>query len=171
MKDEEISDTDGQNPKAGTIGTMAIGAAAAPPLICGAASSVFRGARASAVIRESREAALEGFPSTPVLLWLRDPINYRVFSSQRCGWSRSGACGGEEASDHPHVHGEQGELFRQEEHSPFQVSQETRGVRPRRRPVRYLGILEERLHNPEQVEGVVILGQRKLVDGRTLRVL
>lgn len=34
MKDEEISDTDGQNPEAGTIGTMAISAAAAPPVIC-----------------------------------------------------------------------------------------------------------------------------------------
>lgn len=94
-----------------------------------------------------------------------------IVLSQRCGWSRTGACGGEETSDHPHVHGEQGELFRQKEHSPFQVSQETRGVRPHRHPVRYLGILEERLHNPEQVEGIVILGQWELVDGRTLRVL
>lgn len=141
MKDEEISDTDGQNPKGGTIGTMAIGAAAAPPVICDVAGSVFRGARAPAIIKRHLKGYLQpqAAGSDPLLCLLI------IVLSQRCGWSRTGACGGEETSNHPHVHGEQGELFRQKEHSPFHVGQETRGVRPHRHPVRYLRILEERL--------------------------
>lgn len=149
MKAEEISDTDGQKPDAGTIAAM-LSAPPQPPLICDVAGSVFRAARASAVGPESKRAAGKRLKAC---------------------FSASAAPGGEQTSDHPHVEGKQGKLLRQKEHPALQVSQETRVVRAQRHPVRYLGTLEQRLHHPEEVEGVLILDQRELLDGRALPVL
>lgn len=86
-------------------------------------------------------------------------------SAQR--WRRllAAARGGEQTSDQPHVHGEQGELLRQEEDLSLQAGQEARVVRAHRHPVGYLATPEQRLHNPQEVEGILILDQRELLEG------